>query len=128
MTISHDDLHTQLVTLQTRFDEYSRQSRENQKGMSEDLRLISSRLSEGSNMFTEFRTVMIEVRGTIAKMKTDHEKHGSRIDTLETAATIHRAERGVWAAMLRSPVFAWLSGIAVAAWAFLSSAGQGVTK
>lgn len=128
MTISHDDLHTQLVTLQTRFDEHSRQSRENQAGMAGDLKEISQRLGAGSNMFTEVKGMVSEVRLVVGGIRDEQEKHGKRITALEVAGHVQQGERGVWAALAKSPVVMWLAGIAMAAWAFLSHVGEGAAK
>ena len=83
-------------------------------------RQMWARMEEGGKLFAQ----LTEKVGSLDKVNIDHE---SRLRTNERQLSRSEGQQGVLAAILRSPVFAWLAGLALAAWAFISNS-NGVAK
>lgn len=60
----------------------------------------------------------------IAKLESGLKDALERIDTLETEQTRRDTERGVLQAIFKSPAMAWLTGILMAAAAYLKGSGE----
>jgi chromosome segregation ATPase len=137
MTVTHEDLHRDIAGLKAEISGIQAQisARQSAGGMIRD-ELNESRKAIGqlfdlsrekteklSRLEVSLASVSVQL-GTIADHCVDTGKRfeaiGADLKALQTSEARREGAQGVWAAILRSPVAAWLAGIAVAIWAFVS--------
>ena len=99
---------------------------------------MERRLDDGQKTFGAVRADVSDIKVGLAELKTmavraaqDHKElrdwsigHEERLSALEKSDAKRIGERGVWAAILESPVVAWLVAAGAGAWAFFAHSGS----
>lgn len=84
---------------------------------------IRARLDAGTGMFAEVKVMIAEVKVGLAHMEQRHSAQAEEIKKLVVAEARRDGERGVLAAVLRSPFIAWLAALVAALWASIKLGG-----
>lgn len=112
--VSHETLAADIATLRAEVA----QIRVGDANHRADIASINGRLAAGQAAFSEIKTLIGGMSWRLDELKTAQEKDRDEVKALIAAENQRRGRDGVWAAILRSPFFAWMTaagaGIAAA--------------
>lgn len=124
--VTHEQLRAGQMALLGRFDEYQRQNHET-TGM------IFSKLDKVIDASHANHVFLTEIKGQVDGMQDTRDTHIARLVTAENAIKLieaennrHEGERGVLAAILRSPFIAWFAAAGAILWTALKGAAAHV--
>lgn len=118
-----ETIHAKLAAMDKRFDEHAQAAAEGR----EDVRGIRDRLDKGQDMFGQVSNSLVRIETaltSVVKVQSQHDdyhkQHHERLTKLEAEQNVRAGERGVWAAIAKSPAAAWIAAALAAIWAFVS--------
>lgn len=122
--ITHEQLRAGQMALIDRFAAHENHFRETSAKLFE-------KVDKAIDASYENRIQIERVQSSIGSVVEGRTHHLSRLEKVEADVAglvntdnMHKGERGVWAAIIRSPLAAWFATIALAAWAFITQAGS----
>lgn len=105
MTVTHETLHADLATVRAELASI----RADDAKRAEEMAQIRARLTDGAAMFSEVKLMISEVRSGLNDIKDRQSEDRAEIKELLAAENRRQGRDGVWAAIMRSPLVAWLT-------------------
>ena len=122
--VTHEQLHAGQMALIDRFTEHERR-------FSDVSAKLFSKVDLAIDAAHENKVFLTQIQGEVSLITDRGVTQIARLDgvdlavrALEKAHSQSIGERGVFAAILRSPFIAWFVGIAVSLWAVINHAGS----
>jgi len=126
-SVTHETLRAGQMAMLERFDRHETHFRE-----------ITTKLFDRAEVAIlashENKVALTEINGKVSALIENRAGHLDRLHDAEKAIralqdsdTAERAERGVWAAIIRSPFVAWLAALGAVLWAGIKSVGSAAT-